>query len=60
MGLGPGAAGPVIMKDGGGPTSGLPPRPPIVQGPLRWFGLGMTTGVVGTFVVIIAVATFTH
>ncbi|MCX7523139.1 hypothetical protein OSC27_12740 [Microbacterium sp. STN6] len=60
MGMGPGNPGPVTMGNGGGPTSGLPTPPPRAHGRLRWFGLGMTTGVVGTLVVVIIVATLTH
>lgn len=60
MGLGPGTPGPVTMRAGEGPTSGLPTPPPRLRGPLRWFGLGLTTGIVGTLAAVLTVATLTQ
>ncbi|MHA7985210.1 hypothetical protein ACX9R5_05315 [Rathayibacter sp. CAU 1779] len=60
LGMGPGNPGPVTMKPGEGATSGLPRPPERSHGPLRWFGLGLTTGVVGTLVVVAVVIAVSH
>ena len=44
--------GPVTMKSGGGAMPGLPSAPQRVGGRLRWFCIGLTTGVVATLVVV--------
>jgi len=48
------------MKNGGGATPGLPQPPARVSGRLRWFTLGLTTGIVGTLVVVITVVSLTR
>lgn len=53
LGLGPGTPGPVTMRDGKGPVPGLPAPPPRISGPARWFGLGVTTGVLATVAAIL-------
>ena len=59
--MGPGTPGPITMKPGDGATSGLPRPPARARGPLRWFSLGVTTGVVGTVIVIgVVIAVTSH
>lgn len=58
--MGPGNPGPVTMKPGEGATSGLPRAPERTEGRARWFGLGLTTGIVGTLIAVITVVALTH
>jgi hypothetical protein len=60
LGMGPGNPGPITMKPGEGATSGLPRAPERARGRVHWFGLGLTTGIVGTLVIVVTIATFTH
>ncbi|QDZ14013.1 hypothetical protein [Humibacter ginsenosidimutans] len=59
-GLGPGSLGPVTMKSGDGSVPGLPPAPARIQGRARWFFIGLTTGIVGTLVVVVTVVSLTR
>lgn len=52
--------GPVTMKRGGGAMPGLPSAPDRVGGRLRWFSLGLTTGIVGTLVAVVTVLSLTR
>ena len=58
--MGPGGLGPVRMKRGGGAEPGLPSAPARSRGALRWFFIGLATGVVATLLVITLVVTFTQ
>lgn len=58
--MGPGNPGPVVMKPGEAAASGLPPAPARAGARVRWFGLGLATGVIGTLIVVATVATLTH
>jgi hypothetical protein len=59
-GLGPGSMGPVTMKSGGGAMPGLPTAPERVGGRLRWFSIGLTTGIIGTLVTVVTVLSLTR
>ena len=48
------------MKAGEGATSGLPAAPERSHGSLRWFSLGVTTGVVATLIVVAIIIAVAH